>query len=140
MASIDKIEYSRRLFEIQGWIIEGWPAGMIIRQIIANEWTEAKTLDNQERSARRMLAAARDNWVEDMEVNINKQRKIRIAKLEQMQRGMKAEFRCTPQGLSALARIEKLIIDIEGSKFESSLKMKEDNPDVDLSKLPIVFK
>lgn len=142
MPKIDKIEYAKRLFAIQGWIIDGVPAGLICRQIINSGWTTAKKDIDKQRSAERMLKAARDQWTEIPEAEINQKRKIRIAKLEQKQRSMKAEYLGTPAGLNAWAKLEKMIIELEGSRAETSLKLKRDidNPLVDLSKLPIVFK
>jgi hypothetical protein len=107
---VDKTEYLKRIFAIQGWIVEGVQSALIIRQILSSEWC------NSQRHAERMLKNARDLWTEIPEAEMEQKRRLRISKLEQYQRSLKDLYKGTPAGISALTAVEKLIIELEGIK------------------------
>lgn len=105
---VDKTEYMRRLFIIQGWIVEGVQAALICRQILNSNWCESQ------RHAERMLKDARDIWTKVPEAEINQKRKLKIAELQQMARSMSDVHKKTPAGIRALMAIQKEIIKLEG--------------------------
>lgn len=104
----NKLEYEKRIFTIQGWIVEGIQTALIIRSILENKWCESK------RHAERMLKAATDLWTEGPTLEIEKKRKIKVAQLEQQKRTMKESFKGTPAGMRAILAIDKEIILLEG--------------------------
>jgi|GEM_PF-7110243 len=110
----DKIEYMRRIYQIQGWIIEGHQTSLIIRQILQNGWTNANSEKNKQRHAERMLKAARDLWTEVPEMELEQKRKMKIAELQQYKRTLKEAHKGTPSGIRALVAVDKEIIMLEG--------------------------
>lgn len=127
MPKIDKIEYQRRLFAIQGWICEGISAGLIVRQIINSGWTNAKKEKDQKRSAERMLAVARKDWTEMEEATLLQKKKMRIARLERIGQKLDEKFKSTPAGVFAQVAVEKEIIKIEGTQAASKVEVSGKN-------------
>lgn len=123
MPKISKIEYHKRLFAIQSWILEGIPSGLIVRQIISSGWTDAQKELDQKRSAERMLANARNYWVEQEDAAIEVKRKLRIARLERIGNKLNDNYKSTPQGVMAQVAVEKLIIELEGSKAPTKVEL-----------------
>lgn len=111
---IDKVEYERRIFIIQGWIIEGVQYSLILRQIIQQGWTNANTEKNQLRYGERLLKAARERWTDIEEGNIDHQRRLKVAELQQYKRNLQEKYKGTPGGIRALMAVEKEIIKIKG--------------------------
>lgn len=105
---IDSIEYNRRIFIIQGWIVDGIQPALIIRQILTQQWAQSK------RHADRMLAAARDEWVKVPIADIEQRRQIKVLELQQYIRNMDERYKKTPTGIQAIAAIQKLIITLDG--------------------------
>jgi hypothetical protein len=139
-ARANKIEYTRRIFAIQGWILEGVQSALIVRQIIASDWCTS------ERHAERMLKDARDLWTEIPEAEINQKRKLKIGELQQLARSMQERFKGTPAGIRAIVSVQKEIIKLEGiapaTKVEVSGKdgkpIETKNYNVSLSKEEII--
>lgn len=104
----DKTEYLKRIFAIQGWILEGVQSALIIKQILNHNWCQSQ------RHAERMLQQARDLWTSIPEAEISQKRKLKIAELQQLKRSLKEQYKGTPAGISAMARIDKMIIHLEG--------------------------
>jgi hypothetical protein len=115
----DKTEYHKRLFSIQGWIIEGVQSFLIVRQILNNDWCQS------ERHAKRMLADARRLWIDVEEGDIDQKRKIKVAELQQMKRNLKPEYKSTPGGLRALIAVDKEIILLEGLRKPTKVSVTD---------------
>lgn len=106
---VDKTEYMRRIFAIQGWIMEGVQSALIIRDVLENrKWCQSR------RHAERMLKEARELWASVPEAEIEVKRKLYISKLEQQKRSLKEKYKGTPAGIRACTAIDKLIIEMEG--------------------------
>lgn len=127
MSAISKQEYLRRIYTICGWIIEGVQSSLIIRQIIENRWTNALKEKDQQRSAERMLAAARKIWTEIPEGDLKERRRIKVAQLQQHIRSLKETYKGTPAGITAIMAVEKEIIKLEG--LAMPLKISPTDPD-----------
>lgn len=145
MPSIDKIEYSKRLLQIQSWIIEGIPAGLIVSQILSNNWSDAKKEEDRIRTAERMLKAARDKWMLGEEQDLNRKRKLRIARLERIGNKLEEKFKATPAGVMAQVAVEKLIVELEGSKAATKLEVTGKNgepikTETTITKHEVIFK
>ena len=97
----------KRLFTIQGWILEGVPDRLIVKQIFA-VWGIGV------RQAQRYIQEAYSSWAKIEGVSIEMKRELKIAKLKQDIRSLRPEFRGTPAGLRAVTLIEKEIIKLEG--------------------------
>ena len=113
----DKNEYTKRIFTIQGWIVEGVQSALIVRQVLNNGWCESQ------RHAERMLKAARDAWTEIPEAEIAQKRRLKITQLEQYKRNLKEEFKSTPAGIRALVAIEKEIIMLDGLRKPNKIEL-----------------
>lgn len=105
---VDKVELNRRLFTIQGWIVEGVQSALIIRQILENKWCEST------RHAERLLSKARDLWIVEEGMDVDKKRKLKIIELQQVKRNLKDLYKGTPAGIRAIMAVEKEIIMLEG--------------------------
>lgn len=102
-----KVEYERRIFAVQGWIVDGQQPALIIQQIINNGWCER-------RQAERLLRTARERWTQVPDAVIEDKRKLKVAELQQLKKSLKESYKGTPAGIRALMDIEKQIIIIEG--------------------------
>lgn len=105
---VTKEEYERRVFIIQGWLVEGVQYGLILRNIMLQKWAQS------ERHAKRMVKKARENWTSDDENDLHQKRMLKVAELQQMIRNMDDRYKKTPSGIQAMAAIQKLIIQLEG--------------------------
>ena len=108
MPRADKIEFEKRLFTIQGWIIDGVPAALIIQQVMQRNWSQST------RHAERMLAAARKKWVEFETDDIEQKRKLKVQQLQHLKRSLGEKYKGTPGGIRAIVAVEKEIIKLEG--------------------------
>lgn len=104
----DAVEYERRLMSIQLWIVERHSYTIIIKQIMDKGWSKS------ERHAKRMIATARDRWIDQEEEDIKKKKHIKVKQLEHTIRSLKEEYKGTPEGISAIVKVEKEIIKLEG--------------------------
>jgi hypothetical protein len=119
MPKTNKIEYEKRLFQVQGWIVEGIQPALIIKQIVTNGWCDT-------RQAERMLKQAREKWTKVPEAALEEKRKIKVAELQQLKRSLKDNWKGTPSGIMALMAVEKQIILLEGLAPALQLKVKGD--------------
>jgi hypothetical protein len=101
------IEKSNRLFTIQGWILEGVPDRLIVKQVI-QMWP----IDL--RQAERYVKEAYSNWSQIQGVSIEMKRELKIAELKQLKRSLSQEFKGSPSGIRAIMMVEKEIIKLEG--------------------------
>lgn len=102
-----KLETEKRVFTIQGWIINGIQDYLILKNI-EQEWGVCR------RQSKNLLQKAYKIWHEDQEASVEQKRALRIAELKQNIRSMKEHFRGTPQGMTAVNQIQKEINKLEG--------------------------
>ena len=102
-----KLETEKRVFTIQGWIINGIQDYLILKNI-EQEWGVGR------RQSKNLLQKAYKIWHEDQEATIEQKRALRIAELKQNIRSMKEQFKGTPQGMTAVNQIQKEINKLEG--------------------------
>lgn len=104
----DAVEYERRLLSIQSWIVERQAYYVIIKQIIDKGWSQT------ERHAKRMIAAARDRWIDHEDQDLKQKRLIKVKQLEHTIRSLQEKYKGTPEGIRALVAVEKEIIKLDG--------------------------
>ena len=123
MSRSTKIETDNRIFTVQGWIMNRVPDYLILRQSV-NDWGIT------ERQAKNYLAKAYKIWHDANEASIEQNRQMSIDKLMTEQRNMKAEFKGTPAGMSAILRIEKEINRLRGTYVSPKIVLQgdEDKP------------
>lgn len=102
-----KLETEKRVFTIQGWIINGIQDYLILKNI-EQEWGVCR------RQSKNLLQKAYKIWHEDQEASIEQKRALRIAELKQNIRSMKDQYKGTPQGMTAINQIQKEINKLEG--------------------------
>lgn len=102
-----KIEVERRVFTVQAWIIDGVQDYLILKQA-TTQW--GVTL----RQAKRYLKSARERWQSDESTTIDQERDDKIARLQQIARSLKDEYKGTPSGIRAIMSVEKEIIKLKG--------------------------
>jgi hypothetical protein len=107
MAKSSKIELERRIFTIQGWIIDGVQDYLILKQS-KSQWSIGL------RQSRNYLKKAYQNWKEDIDIDIDLKRSAKIAELKQLKRSLKEEHKGSPSGIRAIMMVEREIIKIEG--------------------------
>lgn len=105
-ARATKLETEKRVFTIQGWIINGVPDYLILKNI-ESEW------EVKRRQAKNLLKKAYEIWHDNEEATIEEKRSLRIAELKQDIRNMKPEFKNTPKGMSVLLNYKKEINKLE---------------------------
>jgi hypothetical protein len=125
-----KIEKEKRLFIVQGWIIEG-----IQDNIIAKNIVERWGLDI--RQAQRYVREAYEKWKKIEGINIDMKREMKIAQLKQMIRTMKEDYKGTPAGISAIMAVEDKIIKLEG--LEPAKTINLEMPQVEAIKFKVVY-
>lgn len=107
MAKCTGLELEKRIFTIQGWIIDGVQDYLILKQA-KTQWGISL------RQARRYLKTAYENWKRDEDVNIDLKKEAKIAELKQIKRSLKEKYKGTPAGIRAVMSVEKEIIRLEG--------------------------
>lgn len=125
-----KIEKEKRIFIVQGWIIEGIQDRLIVKQIM-----ERWNLDA--RQAQRYVRDAYDSWKKIEGVNLDMKREMKIAELKQLKRSLKDNFKGTPSGIAAIMAVEKEIIKLEGIELPKTVKLEV--PDVDAIEFNVVY-
>lgn len=108
------IEKSNRLFTIQGWILEGVPDRLIVKQVI-QMWPINL------RQAERYVKEAYSNWSQIQGVSIEMKRELKIAELKQLKRSLSHEFKGSPTGIRAIMMVEKEIIKLEGLQLPKKI-------------------
>jgi len=101
-----KKEKERRILTVQGWIIDGVHDDFMLRQA-CTQWEVSY------RQAERYLEQAYKKWMVNAKMDVETRRQAKIAELKQDLRSLKPEYKGTPQGLNAKARIQKMIIRLE---------------------------
>jgi hypothetical protein len=101
------IEKSNRLFTIQGWILEGVPERLIVKQV-----TQMWPIDI--RQAERYVKEAYSTWSQIKGVSVEMKRELKIAELKQLKRSLSQEYKGSPAGIRAIMMVEKEIIKLEG--------------------------
>lgn len=115
---VDKVEYERRIRNVQEWLVDDWPYQDVITQI-------TKKWDLEERQAKRYIKDARERWSKAAQIKIDERRGRRIESLQKLKRSIKAEFMGTPAGMQAQLAIEKEIIKLEGIAI---IKVEQSGP------------
>ena len=101
-----KLETETRVFTIQGWIINGVPDYLILKNI-EQQWSVGR------RQSKNLLQKAYEIWHQDQEATIDQKRTLRIAELKQLARSMSESDKKTPRGISALMSVHKEINKLE---------------------------
>lgn len=107
MKKASNIEVEKRIFTIQGWIIDGVQDYLIIKQA-TTQWNISP------RQAKRYLKNAYENWKADESLTVEDKRAAKIAELKQLKRSLQEQYKGTPGGISAIMNIEKEVIKLEG--------------------------
>ena len=128
----DKTEFLRRIFIVQGWIVEGVQSALIIRQIMTHKWCTS------ERQAFRYLTQARNLWTEMPEMKLEQQRELKVAELQQIKRNMSDEFKKTPGGVRALVAVEKEIIQLLGLRKPTKISLTDNEGNNILIPTPVI--
>ncbi|WP_234110152.1 hypothetical protein [Chryseobacterium sp. R2A-55] len=99
------VEKEKRIFTIQGWIIDGVQDYLIKKQVL--NWGISG------RQSERYIAEAYNRWKKDKTIELVNRRDARIAELQQDIRGMSEDFKRTPQGLRVMLAYKKEISKLE---------------------------
>jgi len=102
-----KLETEKRVFTIQGWIINGVPDYLILKNI-EQQYSVCR------KQSKNLLKKAYTIWHEDQEATIDQKRALRIAELKQIARSMSESDKKTPKGISSLMSVHKEINKLEG--------------------------
>lgn len=105
MSKASQIEKEKRVFTIQGWIIDGVQDYLIKKQVM--NW------GIQGRQAERYISEAYKRWKKDKTIDVDQRRDARIAELQQDIRGMDEKFRKTPLGLRTMLAYKKELSKLE---------------------------
>ena len=116
-------EIDRRIFTMQGWIIDGVQEFLIKKQAVTQWGVSFKT-------AKRYMKKAFDGIKPELERTIEEKRAGKIAELEQRKRTMDVKFKNTPLGIRALNDIDKMIIKLEQMEPPRRVQLQgdSDNP------------
>lgn len=116
-------EIERRIFTMQGWIIDGISEFLIKKQAVTQWKVSFKT-------AKRYMKLAYDGIKPDLERSIEDKRAGKIAELEQRKRTMDERYKKTPQGIRVLNDIDKIIVRLEGMEKAKRIQLQgdPDNP------------
>jgi hypothetical protein len=125
-----KTEIEKRIFIVQGWIIEGVQDRLIVKNVV-----ERWNLDI--RQAQRYVKQAYESWKKIEGVNLDMKREMKIAQLKQLVRTLKDEYKGTPAGIQAIMSVEDKIIKLEGLELPKTLKL--DIPDVAAVKFNVIY-
>ncbi|WP_445454094.1 hypothetical protein [Flavobacterium sp. 25HG05S-40] len=119
IARSTKIEKEKRIFIIQGWIIEGVQDRLIVKNA-AERW------DIDIRQAQRYVREAYESWKKIEGINIDMKRDMKIAQMKQLVRTLKDEYKGTPAGIQAIMAVEKEIIKLEGLELPKDINLSMD--------------
>lgn len=125
-----KTEIEKRIFIVQGWIIEGVQDRLIVKNVV-----ERWNLDI--RQAQRYVKQAYESWKKIEGVNLDMKREMKIAQLKQLVRTLKDEYKGTPAGIQAIMSVEDKIIKLEGLELPKTLKL--DIPEVAAVKFNVIY-
>lgn len=124
-----KLETEKRVFTIQGWIINGVPDYLILKNI-QTQFKNGSGYFLGLRQAKNLLQKAYSIWQENEEATVEQKRALRIAELKQDIRSMKDSYKGTPQGMSVINSIKKEISKLEALYPSRTMILKgdKDNP------------
>jgi hypothetical protein len=108
------IEVEKRLFTIQGWLLESVDDRLIVKQIL-----QLYPIDI--RQAQRYVKMAYAAWKKIEGVDIEMKRQMKIAELKQLKRSLAQEHKGTPAGINSILGVEKEIIKLEGIELPKSI-------------------
>ncbi|MFA6058957.1 MAG: hypothetical protein WC756_12215 [Taibaiella sp.] len=120
MPKTDKVEYERRLLTVQGWLIEGSQYALILKNIVDQGWCK-------DREAKRMIAKARNKWIDYEDENQEKKKRFKIQELKHLKRSLAAQYKGTPEGIKAILAVEKEIIKLEGLSAVKKIEVAGDD-------------
>ncbi len=109
----------KRIFTVQGWIIDSVPDALII-QNIKNNW------DLTRRQALRYLDEAYKRWNTESEATIEEKRQTRIAWLKNELRTMDEKYKNTPAGKRVVLAYSKELSKLEGLYFPKQIQHSGD--------------
>lgn len=101
-----QIETDKRVFTIQGWILNGVQDYLILKNI-------EQQYGVGRRQSKNLLQKAYKIWHEDQEATVEQKRSLRIAELKQLARSMSESDKKTPRGIVALMSVHKEINKLE---------------------------
>jgi hypothetical protein len=107
-----KLETEKRVFTIQGWIINGVPDYLILKNI-EQQFVNKDGEYIKRRQSKVLLQKAYKIWHEEQEATVEQKRSLKIAELKQDVRSMDAKFKNTPQGMAVLLNYKKEINKLE---------------------------
>lgn len=107
-----KFETEKRVFTIQGWIINGVPDYLILKNI-EQQFVNKDGEYIKRRQSKVLLQKAYKIWHEEQEATVEQKRSLKIAELKQDVRSMDAKFKNTPQGMAVLLNYKKEINKLE---------------------------
>lgn len=113
-----QIEKEKRIFTIQGWIIDGVQDYLIKKQVM--NWGISG------RQADRYIAEAYTRWKKDKRIEVDQRRDARIAELQQDIRGMDEKFKRSPQGLRTILAFKKELSKLEDLYPARHIKLSGD--------------
>ena len=107
-----KLETEKRVFTIQGWIINGVPDYLILKNI-EQQFVNKDGEFIKRRQSKVLLQKAYKIWHDEQEATVEQKRSLKIAELKQDVRSMASEFKNTPQGMAVLLNYKKEINKLE---------------------------
>lgn len=107
-----KLETDKRVFTIQGWIINGVPDYLILKNI-EQQFQNKDGIFLSRSQSKKLLQKAYKIWHEDQDATVEQKRSLKIAELKQDVRSMDAKFKNTPQGMAVLLNYKKEINKLE---------------------------
>lgn len=111
-ARASKLETDKRIFTIQGWITNGVPDYLILKNI-EQQFKDKNGIFVGRRQAKNLIEKAYQIWHENEVATVEQKRTLRIAELKQDIRGMKDEYKGTPRGMTVVNQIKKEISKLE---------------------------
>lgn len=120
-----KIETEKRVFIIQGWIINSVPDYLILKNI-QQQFKDKNGIPVGKRQAKNLLDKAYVTWQREEASTIEQKRIMRIAELKQDIRNMKDEYKGTPRGMAVVNSIKKEISKLEALYPARMVKVQGD--------------
>lgn len=114
-----KAGFEKRVFTVQGWLIDGVPDYMIFKNISDN-WGIGK------RQARRYLKEAYTRWNTDSDATMEEKRQTRIAWLKNEVRTMPLDVKNTSQGKRTILQYLKEISKLENLYHSKRVELSGD--------------
>lgn len=124
-----KLETEKRVFTIQGWIINGVPDYLILKNI-EQQFMNKDGEYIKRRQSKVLLQKAYKIWHDEQEATVEQKRSLKIAELKQDVRSMDAKFKNTPHGMAVLLNYKKEINKLEAIYPVTKIMIQgdKDNP------------